>query len=287
MTIRKQLIFISSKQRLSGSAHDFMLNFNDGMLKAEKGGFMRLTVVEATINRSWYSIQDGANTFQIIESHETYDNVIDITFPVAYYNAIDVRSTLSGLLPSGWTITYDRKTNKFTFTRDRDGTPSTRFVFTNSLYEVLGLQKGEEPTFTMVNSVVTSSVPIRVSEENAVVIHTNLPRKKYSSVDNHDVINQNFKESTILSKIPILAPPFDNIVYQVSTPTFTYDISADNISAVRVWLTDENEKVLQVPYDWSMTWSIEYLPLESQNPLNDIKDYMKLMILSNDKFLSA
>jgi hypothetical protein len=275
---------MNSKQRVSGSPYDYIVNFNDGLLKAEKGGFMRLTVVEDTINRSWYSIQEGANSFNVVDN---FGNVTTITLPIAYYNAIDVRSTLSGLLPSGWSVTYDRKTNKFTFTRGNDSTLSYKFVFTNNLYEVLGFRLGEEPTFTIANPSVVSTLPIRVNEENAVCIHTNLPQRKFSSIDNHDTVNKNFKESTLLAKIPILAPPFDNIVYQVSTPTFVYDLTADNISTVRVWVTDENEKPLQLPYDWSMTFQIEYLPLNSQDPINDVRDYLRLMILSNEKLISS
>jgi hypothetical protein len=284
MTTRRQLVFVNSKQRISGNAYDFIINFNDGVLKAQKGGFMRLTLEEATINRSWYSIQEGANSFKLIDN---YGNITVITFPIAYYNAIDVRSTLSGLLPSGWSVIYDRKTNKYTITRGSDSTPSYKFVFTNSLYEVLGFKKGEEPTFTIASPYVVSTVPIRVNEENAVCIHTNLPRRKYSAIDNGDSSNNNFKESSILAKIPIQCAPFDNVIYQVNSPVYVYDLTADNISTVRVWLTDENEKPLIVPYDWSMTWSVEFVPIDEANPLNDIKDYMRFMILSNERLLST
>lgn len=285
MANRSQLVFINSKQRLTGQPYDFTINFNDGLLKAEKGSFMRLTVQEATINRSWYSIQAGANSFNIIDS---FNNTTTITFPVAYYSAIDIRSTLAGLLPSGWTVTYDRKTNKFTFTRGNDSTPSYRFVFSNSLYEVLGFKLGEQPTFTTASKSVTSTVPIRVNEENAVVIHTDLPRSKFASMDNHDANNKSFKESTLLCKIPIQAAPFDNVVYVVQSPMFVYDLTASNISVVRVWVTDENDRVLQLPYDWSMTLRIEHLPLTNgREAIEDVADYLKLMILSNEKIISS
>lgn len=284
MLKRRQLIFINSKQRMTGTPYDFNINFNDGLLKADRGGYMRLTVQEATINRSWYSIQEGANSFQIVDNN---NNITTITFPVAYYNAIDIRSTLSGLLPAGWSITYDRKTNKFTITRGNDSTTWYKFVFSNSLYEILGFRLGEQPMFTQAVKSVVSSVPIRVNEENAVCIHTNLPRTKFSGVDNHNTTNKNFKESTVLLKVPIQAAPYDNIVYMMQSPAFVYDLTADNISTVRVWLTDENEKELQVPYDWSMTWLVEFLPFEKQDPMNDIKDYLKLMILSNEKLISS
>lgn len=284
MPNRSQLVFISSKQRISGNPYEFVINFNDSLLRAEKGNFMRLTVQEATINRSWYSIQEGANSFHLVDN---FNNVTVITFPVAYYSALDIRSTLQGLMPSGWAINYERKTNKFSFTRGFDSTPSYKFVFFNNLSEVLGFRQNEQPTFTQANRTIISTLPIRVNEENAVVIHTDLPKSKFSTMDNHDTNNRSFKESTILCKIPIQAPPFDNVVYHVQANEFVYDLTAANISTVRVWVTDENDRVLQLPYDWSMTWKVEHLPMgNGRDALEDMRDYLKLMLLSNEKIMS-
>jgi hypothetical protein len=285
MVNRSQLVFVNSKQRLTGQPYEFTLNFNDGLLKAEKGCFMRLTVEEATINRSWYSIQEGSNSFDLVDS---YNNITPIVFPIAYYNAVDIRTTLAGLLPAGWTTTYDRKTNKFTITRGNDSTPSYKFVFTNGLNEVLGFRAGEEPTYTIANPSVTSTIPIRVNEENAVCIHSDMPRSKFSSMDNHDTSNKSFKESSIICKIPIQCAPFDNVVYLVQSPMFVFDITANNISTVRFWVTDENDRVLQLPYDWSMTFNIEHIAVSSgREPLEDMRDYLKLMVLSNEKLISS
>ena len=285
MVNRSQLVFINSKQRLTGQPFEFTMNFNDGLLKADKGCYMRLTVQEATINRSWYSIQSGTNSFSIVDSNNT---IVNVTLPIAYYNAIDVRTELARLLPVGWSVTYERKTNKFTFTRPNDAVAWYKFVFTSTLYEILGFRSGEEPTMTIASPAVTSTVPIRVNEENAVVIHTDLPRNKFSAIDNHNANNKSFKESTIMCKIPIQCAPFDNVVYSNQTDTFQFDLTDGNIGSVRVWVTDENDRVLELPYDWSMTWRIEHLPMETgrRDAMLDIRDYIKLMVLSNEKLLS-
>lgn len=285
MVNRSQLVLINSKQRLTGQPYDFTVNFNDGVLKADKGCFMRITVIETTINRSWYSIQNGANSFNLIDSD---NNVTQIVFPIAYYNAIDIRTTLTGLLPAGWSVTYNKGTNKYTFTRVSDGKAWYKFVFSNNLCEALGFKVTEQPIFTIASPSVTSSIPIRVNEENAVVVHTDLPRTKFSAVDNHDANNKSFKESTVFCKIPIQCPPFDNVVYQVSTPVFVYDLTANNIGNIHVWITDENDRVLELPYDWSMTWRVDHVPYDTgRDPITDMRDYMKLMVLSNDKIMSS
>ena len=206
---------------------------------------------------------------------------------MSYYNALDVRTTLSGLLPSGWSVLYDKKTNKFTFVRANTLTTWYKFVFNNSLYEVLGFNEGEQPIFTIAAPTVVSTVPIRVSEENAVIIHTDIARRKFSSIDNHDTVNKNFKEATILAKIPIEAPPYDNIIYHIQEPIFMYDLTADSLTTVRVWITDENERKLQLPFDWSMALKFDFIPNASNNdPIMEVRDLLKLMVLSSKKIMS-
>ena len=282
MAKRTQVLFINSKQRVAGTPYDFYVNLNDGLLKADKGMYIKMTLAECTINRSWYSIQDGANSF-IVRDNNNNDTII--TFPVAYYNALDVRTTLRELLV-GWTVYYERTTNKFTFTRPINGTTSYKFIFSNQLSEVLGFAQNEEPTFTISSPTITSTIPIRVNAENAVFIHSNLPRAKLSSIDNHNLINKNFKESTVLASIPIESAPFDNIVYSMNVPLFSYDINAIDIHSIRFWITDENENVLQLPYDFSMTFLIEHLPIQKNDPIQNIEDYLKLMVLSNENIIS-
>jgi len=281
MAKRNQVVFINSKQRVSGTPYDFYVTFNDGLLKADKNTFMKITLAEATINRSWYSIQEGTNTFILRGNSD-----VVIEFPIAYYNALDVRATLQQILPSGWLVSYERKTNKFTFTRPVDGVASYKFIFSNQLSEVLGFEESEEPTMTLASPLVVSTNPIRVNAENAVFIHSNLPRGKMSSIDNHNIVNNNFKESTVFAKIPINVQPFDNIVYEMNAPVFSYTLNTD-VHSVRFWITDENENVLKLPYDFSMTLMIEHMLIQKDDPLKNIEDYIKLMVLSNDKIISS
>lgn len=283
--VNNQLVFINSRNRVSGTPYEFILDFNNGLLKCEKNSLMRLTVQEATINRSWYSVQAGQNTFNIVDNNNA---TTVITLPPAYYNAIDIRTTLSGLLPSGWSVLYDRKTNKFSFTRPNDGIPFYKFIFKDNLSDVLGFTQTEQPTFTTSTQTIESTKPVRVNEENALCIHTDLGRSKNSSVDNHNPNYKSFRESTLLCKIPITCPPFDNIVYNDQSSLFQFDLTAPNITSIRVWITDENDRVIQLPYDWSMIWRIEHINKNDANrdAIEDIRDYLKLIVLSNEKLIS-
>jgi hypothetical protein len=123
------VIFINSRNRVSGEPHDFYINFNNDLIKCPQGHYMQLSVEQASINRCWHSIQSGHNTFRITDT-STGDALI--TIPEGYYNAIDARTTLQALIPI-WVITYDRKLNKLSFTRPINGITSYSFVLPSSV----------------------------------------------------------------------------------------------------------------------------------------------------------
>jgi hypothetical protein len=282
------LIFINSKSRLSGTPYDFYLNFNNELIKAPKGCYIQLNVEQASINRSWYTIQSGYNTFVI-------DNVggstTTITFPVGYYNAADIRTLLQQTMPT-WTFSYDKKTNKLTFTAPTDsgswtGITQRKFIFTNgSISDMLGFDQTETPTFTQASPTIISSKPIKVNDDASIYIRTNIPRQKLSALDNISTI---IKESDVLCSIPIQSAPFDNVVYSKNnSANFSYNVLAPYIHGCRIYLTNEQGTPIQVPYDWTLTLSVSYTPYQTNNDtpiLKDIRDYIKLYLLHNVKDL--
>jgi len=275
------LIFINSKNRVSGTPYDFYINFNNELIKAPKGHYIQLSVEQVNINRSWYSIQSGYNTFSITDN--LGGNTI-ITIPIGYYNASDIRTTLQSLMPT-WTITYDKKLNKFTFTSPSftGGITWRKFVFTTSaVSDLLGFGSTETPQFTSGVPSIVSTNPIKVNIDNSVYVRTNLPRQKYSALDN---INATIMESDILCALPIQSPPFDNVVYtKNNSANFEYNILAGSIHSMRIYLTNELGIPLQVPYDWTMTLGIEYLPFEVDDAtpvLESIRDMIRLFMLNN------
>lgn len=275
------IIYINSKNRTSGNPWDFYLNFNDNLIKAPKDHYIQLSVQQVSINRSWYSIQTGYNTFNVTD---TSGGNQTITIPVGYYNATDLRSTLQALLPS-WTITYDKKINKYSFTRPTNGIVSYSFVIPSSVIgDLLGFNTTETPSFTSIAPTVISSKPIKVNADTSIYIHTNIPRQKLSAIDN---INPTLSESDVLCSIAIQSAPFDNVVFAHNNGAdFLYNVLAPSIHQMRIYVTNEQGTPLQLAYDWDMTLSITYIPISDNTNkmtkiLNDIKDYIKLGLLHN------
>ena len=131
--MKTQLIFINSANRLSGSCYDFLININDGLIKAEENQTINLVVLDVVLNRSWYTVQNSDNTFNIFNGTST----TTYTIPIGYYSVTTLKSTLSTILPGGWIVSYYSTTNKFILTPPSDSKTYT-ISFINSACYLLG-----------------------------------------------------------------------------------------------------------------------------------------------------
>lgn len=277
-TKQVSFLFVNSKNRITGTPYDFTVNFNNELIKAPKNHYIQLSVEQVSINRSWYSIQQGLNTFDIVDSN---NNTTTVTFPIGYYTVNDVRARLQQVL-STWNIIYDKRTNKFNITRPSNAVTWYKFVFFNTaISNLLGYDVTEQPTFTLANMSLESTKPARVNEDTSILIHTDIPRQKFSAIDN---ITPILTESDVLCSVPIQSAPFDNIVYIKNNDEFTYNVLAPSIHRVRFYITNEEGTLLQLPYDWNIVLGIKYIPFENNatdNALKDIRDMVKLFLLQN------
>lgn len=274
-------LFINSKNRIIGSPWDFIVNFNDELVKAPQNHYMQISVEQVSITRTWFSVQDGFNTFNIVDNN---NNTQVITIPEGHYNAYDLRSELQLLMPT-WTITYAKKLNEFTFTRPSNGVVSYRFVFPHYVVaELLGFDVNEQPLFTIAQPTKNSSKSIKVNNDASLFVHSSLARQKFSAVDN---IEPTFQESDVLCSIPITAAPFDNIVFNKSNGVdFKFNLFVPAVHQVRFYLTNEQGFVLRTQHDWEIILSVIYLPFaENHNEklLENIRDMIKLFMLNNNQ----
>jgi hypothetical protein len=57
-------VFINSKYRASGDMNDFVINFGSDTIRADPNTVIRVDIMEACINRSWWSTQEPV-TFKV------------------------------------------------------------------------------------------------------------------------------------------------------------------------------------------------------------------------------
>lgn len=172
--IKKQIFYINSRNRISGTDSKFYYYLNIDLNE----DFDRVVLLKASIPKSYYLISSNHNTF-ILDENGTQ---VDIILPEGNYNRISLKNVLQTCLnnasPNNWTydITYDNalKENdrgKYIFTVSGN-VSQPKFIFGDSLYEVLGFDKNSTNEFQ--NDQLISTNVINLTRENTIFIHSDI-----------------------------------------------------------------------------------------------------------------
>jgi hypothetical protein len=280
---RVEMLYINSKNRYIGTPSDFYVTIPNNMINLlDRKGRIKFTVMDAIINRSWYSIQENNNTFTVSDGTTS----TEYNIPVGYHSVKTLKTVLQELLVN-WTITWDKYTDKCTFKPPNNGKVYT-LSFNDASCELFGFKQNDTPSGTY-SSPIVSGYPLKVNRESAVLIHADIPKLENSVVDN--ILQSDFYESDVIIKIPIDVAPFDNLIYMANgTDLYSFVSSASNINEIRFWISDEHNRRLEVPYDWTLTMRIEYIyddePTGVHTNIERIRDYLKYIILSLDQKIS-
>src|ERR1700722_15707103 len=93
----QRIFYVDSHQRLSGTLSDFTFQFD---LQGQNYDYA--VVLQATIPKSYYLVQNGQNTFQLQELTST----VTITMPIGNYSRSSFRAQLQTSLnassPNSW-----------------------------------------------------------------------------------------------------------------------------------------------------------------------------------------
>ena len=277
-----QLLYISSANRSSGTPGDFVVRVESSLFAAfSDTERSQITCLDATMSRSWYTVDAPRNTFLVQSGVVPFT----VTITPGYYDVYSFkRQVLAAPVMSSWSMTYASSTNKYTLTPPAGGTWTLSFP--NDCSELLGFPVGAEISGTSTSPIV-SLIPIRMNRESSVLIQTDLAREKNASCDN--INDSDFSEGNILLRIPIDAAPFDNLTYHASSSDlYTSFITSQRLSSIRIWLTDDRGRPLNPLYDWSMCWRVEYRQGEMSfddiaDRLDTLNDSMRLLILNAQK----
>jgi hypothetical protein len=280
--VRTQIIHINSYNRLRGTPDDFVISLGHGLLKTDSPGHIMLEPVQCVINRSWQTVDQTNNLFQIYDGAE----LVDVVIPSGWYNVKNFLQALQALL-ADFSIGWSPTTNRYIFHPPND-TKVYRFIFSTWACSLMGFNLGTELECSY-NNPLESDLPVKMTHESVVLVHTDLPRQHMTAVDN--LLTEEMRESDILLKIPITTAPFDNLVWRAnSTGICKYTLATQNITELRIWLTDEFDRPLKAAYDWTMTLRVEYYADETvnqvENTLSNIRDYLRYMVLSGENFLN-
>ena len=185
-------IIVNSKNRIETStATDSNFSYNIRLPDPTK--YTHVCITQASIPRSYYTIQSGSNTFTLSEP-----GIADITLtvPEGEYGRTSFQTVVAALLTAGslasghaWNyaiswpnISSAASTGKYTYTVTLNGgvQPSIIFPEGSTLYEQMGF--ADESTNVFVGDSLTSTAVVNLNREDTLFIHSDIIGGEGSSV---------------------------------------------------------------------------------------------------------
>ena len=286
--IDKQLLFISSDERDSGSISDFTVSMPSHLLTCRPSQKMRMVLNDVVMPYTWYNVQETNRHFEVVEGGGT---AFKVSLDVGSYHAIQLRDHLIIQLNAAsgadytYTVTFDEVSSKFTFTI---GSPSgvNSFGFasgTNDLgasaYKLLGFVKGSVNTFTGSTLVSTGAVSMMFTD--ALYLHCDLLN---TNVDKRAGTKSVFHLSTAFAKIMINTSPFNTIIFLNQNDDYMLNIIDQRVTELHFWITTAEHGVINLNDDFSFTLKVEVYEddektLISQN--SGLGELLRLLLLQN------
>ncbi len=266
----KQIFYINSNDRDGGTHSDFTYTLNIDTNKE----FDRVTVLSASIPKSFYLIQDGQNTMTLNENGVN----ITLTLPAGNYTRGSLATVFKNLLNensilaygynvtySNISVTYDRGGYIFTASNVIGSQPE--FIFGEHLAEQLGFLRNT--TYPFVNSYLRSPNVCNLANETTLYIHSD--------------ICQNREGNNVLQEI-----------YSSGDATFSYvnftnpipmeysrDLAGANTSnSFRFFLTNENGEIIDTN---GINLNFTIMIYKKNNISDLIKGAIKYFTLINEK----
>lgn len=283
--VRRQTVTLSSINRSAGTISDASLILSP--LISAHDDLHKVYVVPTSFvtSRSWFSVDALNNSFEVID----VATGIAIRYHIKPGNH-NVRTFLIELqttLPLGWIVGYDTITNGYVFTPPKkgdDGTYAYGLRFENFLSFQCGFPRDASRVHIATHDAPLSSlVPVVMCPGLMMMVNTTLPTVHDSNLDTL-VSEGELRETSALIKCPTQVAPFDMMVWRSNdVEQNRFPLCSTTVSSVRVTITDEYNRVLQMTADWVLTLHIEYwapssVPSMALN-IELIKDYLKYLML--------
>lgn len=171
-----------------------------------------VSVMQATIPKSYYLVQAGSNTFTLKHGVSTYE----ITVPIGNYSMRKFKTTLTTLLNAAsafvYTIVYpgtddSAETGKFVYTVSGNAGVQPEFIFpsTSTLYRQMGFE--EESTNAFVADTITSTNVLDFDLVSAIYILSDICEAGPNQQQSSSVLQEIFAQNTVTyARIGFLNP---------------------------------------------------------------------------------
>ena len=273
--VDKQLLFISSDERDSGTISDFTVSMPAHLLTCRPNQRMRMVLNDVVLPYTWYNVQDSNRKLQLVVNGITHDISLDL----GSYHALQLRDHLSGKLGAHATIsaTFSETSSLFTFTL-ANPVGTNAFVFSeNGAHGLLGFSKDSTNTFS--GSTLTSTRAVSMMFSDALYLHCDLLN---TNVDKRAGNKSVFHLSTAFAKIAINTSPFNNIIFQNVNDDYMLNIIDRRVTELHFWVTTAEHGIISLNDDFSFTLKVEVFEDDEKTLVHQnsgLGELMRLMLL--------
>lgn len=260
----QQLCYINSRNRLTGTDSDFTFKIDvDPTIDYD-----RVALIDASIPKSYYLIQNGSNTFTLSENGSN----VTVVLPIGNYSRTSFKNILITKLntssPNGWVynitnllITLTQDDGKFTYTVSGNADLQPSFIFTTNLYEQMGFDKNSTNVFS--SSSLTSTNVVNFQLETTLFLRSDICQNRGNNILQNITSTGNSDFSYIT---------YQNFNLDMYSKTFTSNSS----NSYRFTLTDEDGHVINLN---GLNIVMTVMIFKSDQINNLIRDYIKLKTL--------
>jgi hypothetical protein len=279
--IDKQLLFISSDERDSGTSSDFHLSLPSHLLTCRQNQRMRLVLNDVVMPYTFYNVQDSNRHFDLVENGVTTQAALD----VGSYHAIQLRDHLKNRLDHfttqsyTYTVGFSEVDSRFTITIDSPTGVNQINFGSNSAYKLLGFEKGSTNQFN--GSTLLSTKAVSIMYTDALYLHCDLLN---TNVDKRAGAKEVFHLSTAFAKIPINTSPFSNIIFSNHNDDYMLNLIDRRVAALHFWVTTAEHGIITLNDDFSFTLKVEVLQDDEKTLVDQnmgLAELLRLLVLQN------
>ena len=299
-----QVVHINSFNRDSGTVGNFRVTFADGLIRSPTNDYDTVLIepILMTINRSWPSVSIPDNTFVLIKYNTSTmeAGVNTITIDPGYYTTNPGSASnwiiyLNTLLACDFSVEFNPTSYRLKF-NILDPKFGYQMVFNTWVCFMFGFEYNASVSFGGPGnpSYVISDLPIRMSLESLLLVHTDLCLQPNNVVSNIIVSNNNNNNvSTTHSSDVFLAvalngaAPYDTITWETTGggSSKPFELTNPDITHLNVYLTDEFGRSIEPAFDYTISFRISYVSKNMnvsgiQQSVSTINDYLRYLVLS-------
>jgi len=310
-TVKSILFYLDTRLRSGGTIGSPQFSFPNNLigLQPQNGELIKLTMQEASIEYTFYQIENFNNKFLVVEFviGEPLE-IRQITIEIGNYNLVTFIVELTRVLNAGnlytYILTYIPNTNQIKYTaipkipnsivgsvifnfNNKDVFDLVSFNIDESMNEIMGFEVDAIIQFndTGNNTLETqSTVPITMSPgvENLYVTISN----SCGNYGNANVQNV-FSSSNILAKIPVATPPFSTLYFYDLNSNFSTIITNKYLDNLNIFLFNERFTQIEPRKNWTFTMKIDIIRPHTENKttqlLKELLDITKLKFMKKNK----